>query len=173
MFCARSSGTIDDLSYLEHSHSKCSTVLLFSWHKGSSTMLNLFRWDFTEQSIWLHFCLKNLYSEDNWVLLIYDFFCKFSRFRTFYTEKTSLERKKSVCHAALPEVFARKLKFWLQASFEPTWCTSYSEFWNFMGKIIICIDGDLNPRPFGLIFGIKIPKRIRVHSYSNSWMMNY
>jgi hypothetical protein len=26
---------------------------------------------------------------------------------------------------------ARKLKFWLQASFEPTWCTSYSEFRNF------------------------------------------
>jgi hypothetical protein len=25
---------------------------------------------------------------------------------------------------------ARKLKFWLQASFKPTWCTSYSEFWN-------------------------------------------
>jgi hypothetical protein len=26
---------------------------------------------------------------------------------------------------------ARKLKFWLHASFEPTWCTSYSEFRNF------------------------------------------
>jgi hypothetical protein len=26
---------------------------------------------------------------------------------------------------------ARKLKFWLPASFEPTWCTSYSVFWNF------------------------------------------
>jgi hypothetical protein len=25
----------------------------------------------------------------------------------------------------------RKLKFWLQASFEPNLCTSYSEFWNF------------------------------------------
>jgi hypothetical protein len=23
---------------------------------------------------------------------------------------------------------AKKLKFWLQASFEPTWCTSYSNF---------------------------------------------
>jgi hypothetical protein len=74
-------------------------------------------------------------------------YCKFSRFRTFYTLKTSLERTIfSVCHAASPcrgfldEIWgaassavlsARKLKFWLQASFEPTWCTSYSEFWNF------------------------------------------
>jgi hypothetical protein len=26
---------------------------------------------------------------------------------------------------------ARKLKFWLKVSFEPNWCTSYSEFLNF------------------------------------------
>jgi hypothetical protein len=26
---------------------------------------------------------------------------------------------------------ARKLKYWLPASFEPTWSTSYSEFLNF------------------------------------------
>jgi hypothetical protein len=59
--------------------------------------------------------------------------------------KTSLERKKipSVtqrCRGFLDEIWgaacsavlsARKLKFWLQASFEPTWCTLYSEFWNF------------------------------------------
>jgi hypothetical protein len=30
----------------------------------------------------------------------------------------------------------------------------------FMGKIVICPDGDSNPRPFGLIFGIKTPNRI-------------
>jgi hypothetical protein len=30
---------------------------------------------------------------------------------------------------------ARKLKFWLPASFEPTWCTSYSEFWNSFKKL--------------------------------------
>jgi hypothetical protein len=35
------------------------------------------------------------------------FYCKFSRFRNFYTQKTSLERKKnSVCHAALPALLA-------------------------------------------------------------------
>jgi hypothetical protein len=74
-----------------------------------------------------------------------DFFCKFSRFRTFNTLKTVLERKKNpsvtrrcrrfldeICGAASSAVLsARKLKFWLQASFEPTWCTSYSKFWNF------------------------------------------
>jgi hypothetical protein len=38
------------------------------------------------------------------------FFCKFSRFRTFYTKTTSSERKKnSVCHAALP-VFGQNLR---------------------------------------------------------------
>jgi hypothetical protein len=26
---------------------------------------------------------------------------------------------------------ARKLKFWLQGLFKPTWCTSYSKFGNF------------------------------------------
>jgi hypothetical protein len=47
-------------------------------------------------------------------------------------------KKKSVCHAAfgfldkilgaeLAVLSARKLKFWLQISFEPTWCTSNSE----------------------------------------------
>jgi hypothetical protein len=29
-----------------------------------------------------------------------------------------------------PVLSAIKLKFWLQASFEPTWCTSFSEFRN-------------------------------------------
>jgi hypothetical protein len=32
----------------------------------------------------------------------------------------------------------------------------------FMGKIIICPDGDSNARPFGLIFGIKTPNCILV-----------
>jgi hypothetical protein len=59
--------------------------------------------------------------------------------------KTSLERKKNPsvtrrCQRLLDEnwaaassamLSARKLKFRLPASFEPTWCTSYSEFWNF------------------------------------------
>jgi hypothetical protein len=49
----------------------------------------------------------------------------------------------SVRHAPLPPPFAqicvtptasalwaRKLKFWLPESFGPTWCTSYSKFWN-------------------------------------------
>jgi hypothetical protein len=37
-----------------------------------------------------------------------------------------------ICGAASSAVLnARKLKFWLQASLEPTWCTSYSEFLNF------------------------------------------
>jgi hypothetical protein len=80
------------------------------------------------------------------------FYCKFSRFRTFYTLKTSLERKKipsvtrrcrhcRCCRRFLDEILgvassamlsARKLKFWQPASFEPTWCTSYSELWNFV-----------------------------------------
>jgi hypothetical protein len=30
----------------------------------------------------------------------------------------------------------------------------------FMGKIVFCPDGDSNPRPFELIFGIKTPNRI-------------
>jgi hypothetical protein len=37
-----------------------------------------------------------------------------------------------ICRAASSAVLsARKLKFWLSASFEPTWCPSYSEFGNF------------------------------------------
>jgi hypothetical protein len=28
----------------------------------------------------------------------------------------------------------------------------------FIGKIVICSDGDSNSRPYGLIFGIKTPK---------------
>ena len=63
----------------------------------------------------------------------------------FIPKKHDLSEKKiSVCHAPLPvplldEIWdaripapskARMLKFWLPESFWPTWCTSYSEFWN-------------------------------------------
>jgi hypothetical protein len=61
----------------------------------------------------------------------FTWFHKFSHFRTFYTEKTSLERKKYRQSRGIAVSFwtkfeavfsARKLKLWLQASFEPTWC---------------------------------------------------
>jgi hypothetical protein len=39
-------------------------------------------------------------------------------------------------------------------------CIDFTFLVYFMGKIIICPDGDSNPRPFGLIFGIKTPNRI-------------
>jgi hypothetical protein len=32
------------------------------------------------------------------------------------------------CTVSSAVLSARKLKFWSPASFEPTWCTSYSEF---------------------------------------------
>jgi hypothetical protein len=32
---------------------------------------------------------------------------------------------------------ARKLKFWLQGPFEPTWCTSYSEILNLNFEILL------------------------------------
>jgi hypothetical protein len=39
-------------------------------------------------------------------------------------------------------------------------CIDFTFLMYFMGKIVICPDGDLNPRPFGLIFGIKTPNHI-------------
>jgi hypothetical protein len=61
-------------------------------------------------------------------------------------KRVKSEKKISVCHVCgfLDEIWGaassavlnvRKLKFWLPASFEPTWCTSYSEFWNSFKKL--------------------------------------
>jgi hypothetical protein len=59
-----------------------------------------------------------LFTYEIWKVLVSlaFFFCKLSRFRTFYTKKTSLERKKnSVRHAALPS--GRCNAFEISASF--------------------------------------------------------
>jgi hypothetical protein len=41
----------------------------------------------------------------------------------------------------------------------------------FLGKIVICPDGDSNPRPFGLIFGIKTPNRIQAFTANRTLVL--
>jgi hypothetical protein len=69
---------------------------------------------------------------------------------TFYTLKTCLEQKKSVCHAALPPppltnicrvdfsvaLRDRELKFWTHLWFGLKLCMSFLEFRNFLSKIL-------------------------------------
>jgi hypothetical protein len=76
---------------------------------------------------------------ENWIFFITDFHV----LGLFMAKKHDLSGKKipSVkrrcrCrwknlsrHVSVP-MEARKLKFWLPLFFGPTWCTSYSEFWN-------------------------------------------
>jgi hypothetical protein len=47
-------------------------------------------------------------------------------------------------------------------------CIDFTFLVYFMGKKIIFPGGDLNPRPFGLIFGINTKAHPSVHGYSNS-----
>jgi hypothetical protein len=39
-------------------------------------------------------------------------------------------------------------------------CSDFTFLVYILGKIVDCPDGNSNPRPFGLIFGIKTPNRI-------------
>jgi hypothetical protein len=72
-----------------------------------------------------------------WNMESIGFTCNF--FKNDIRAKKNFRLSRNVARGFLDEIWgaassavwsARKLKFWLPASFEPTWCTSYSEFWN-------------------------------------------